>query len=67
MMHVLRGDSFDKVVVAMDSPQLGFQYDIAVLHLNLQIVMGFESNLHCDTLWNSNRQAISPFLCPGFH
>lgn len=66
-VHVLAGDFFYKVVEAMDSPQLGFQHDVAVLHLDLQIVLGFESNLHRDTLWNSNRQTVPPLVCRCFH
>lgn len=66
-MPVFRSDPFDKVFMLIHSSEMGFQHDVAILHLNLQIVLCLESNSHRDTFRDSNRQAIPQFLCRCFH
>ena len=65
-MHVLRVDLFDES--SIHSAEIGFQYNIAVLHLDFQIVMSFKPNFRCDTFRDSNRQTLllrHRFLAPS--
>jgi hypothetical protein len=47
---------------SIHSAEIGFQYNIAVLHLDFQIVMSFKPNFRCDTFRDSDRQTVTPLL-----
>jgi len=66
-MHVLPSNLVDEVFQAIHPSDMGLQHDIAVLHLDFQVILLFKPDLQGDTFRDSNRQTITPLLRCCFH